>query len=696
MSRKFTRLILIFSIFGWFIFLFLAPKVEATPAATPPATEFIEKVDQTGGQPLSVLKQSETLIVGRPDETTLYDVSTVTAPVEVGLIPNFTALARSGTYLYGNVSGSASQWAVWDITQPPTPIQVSTFQPEGALLAHSEELLIFGDGNPYVPGIVIYSLSSPAAPQRVGDWAGLGVLHAILVGSRLYATTFSYDCDHGLCDTNPSSLFILDLSNPADPTTIGYGPPELSNYGRFSNLIEDGYLYQASPNFGGPDVFISEISQSPAAVTPVFTITLDGFGVQDITVYSDTLYVTNGSATKIFDVTNPEAPQELVTVNEAVTGPVYDQMLFGLSRATIIPYTIPYVPIYDLATPATPTLVHTIFHAAGDWMLEGSDNKSYIVDTNGTPSNPIAYLHTIDRTIPTAPRLVRTDRLNDGIEGSSPIAFDIVQEEYLYVTHFAYYGGGGGVDIYRLPTESTPLTFVRSLNTAIWQTMATDNAFLVQVNSSDQVLDVYDTTNPENPVLAAHLTVEYEGYAELLGEGNYVYLGELDGANVMEGRIFILDVANPAMPRVASVFEAGFFVSYNVSNIEWAVANGYLYYRHQDGLAIADVRDAANPQWTVMPTIPLDFHFAQFYVAGQRLYIVEHPCNNRLWVYSLNNPIRPRLSSYEETLEECNQGAKPYLPGGENFYIVNDYRGLWTYGFIGGESQFLPMLHRSP
>jgi hypothetical protein len=128
MSRKLTWMILIFSIFGWFTFLFLSLKVEATPIGTFHATQFIKKINQTVGQVRTVLKSGNTIIIAHRNVTNLYEGNDFSNPTSIHAIERFTILALVGNYFYGSVEESAT---AWDINQSLTPVYVGTFQAIG-------------------------------------------------------------------------------------------------------------------------------------------------------------------------------------------------------------------------------------------------------------------------------------------------------------------------------------------------------------------------------------------------------------------------------------------------------------------------------------------------------------------------------------------------------------------------------------
>lgn len=694
MRRKIVLLIVIFSAFGWLSFLYSPSPVEATPQGGLPAAEFAEKVDQSGGHVITVLQNNDTLIVAHADLTILYDGSDIQNPTIISKIEGFSARVLSRNYLYGLATASGSTWAVWDIANPLIPVQIGTFETVGRFLAGSADYLIFDESSQYNPDLAIYSLSDPTSPHVVGHWNHYFVRWAELDGSRLYAGAYSLYCDHGICDHIPAHLAILDLSDPANPTHVGNGSITMS--ASWYSTIHNGYLYQRNPDPNGSDsVDISQISIEPATVTPVASIDLDGFYPSGITLYENTLYLTDGIRTELFDITDPTAPAPVATLEEAIVGVVYGNYLYRVWTNDWFDDLRRSVTIYDLTAPADPLAVKTILTAAGDWMHKGANNLLYIADTPYDYSFPNVptYLYTVDISNPDEPSLLRSDPLQPNPNGSSPHQFHVVQDNYLYVTRFAHQGTKDGVDIYRLPTATTPLTFIRTLQIDVWQTAVVDNAFLVQKGIIERELDVYNTEDPENPFRNAQLTIEHRGFGEIMTEGNFAYL--LEGSQVPdERRLFILDITLPGIPRVAGSFDGGFA---NLQEHQWTLKNGYIYYPHVSGLGIADVRNPATPLLTVIDSIPVSLEDPHFYTDGQRLYIMGIACGVQMRIFDLTIPTMPRLSTLMNEAGNCSQEGIPFVsPQGDYFYIADDIYGVRTYQFVDGIAQFLPMLNRAP
>lgn len=699
MIRKLLLLTLLLVAFCFLILGSQPPNVQANPPVEAPTTEFVEKLNQRGGRVLAVFENPSLLVVSRNKLTEIYERSNPAQPMLISRILDFMGYALADNMVYGTW-GYEYPWEVWDLRQPATPTLVGRFEPEGDLVASSDTLLVFRNGSIEEGGLVIYQMVPGALPQRVGVWnENKRVWWAEFVDERLYAGIVSCDIT---CNP-PAPLEIVDLSDPTQPIAIGQGTSEMSDW-RFHRDIEGNYLYQAQRDYGaGATLRISEIIRDPAQVIPISTIGLGGFIPESLVVYENWLYLMNGSeGTKIFDVSNPQAPIEITTVPELVAGTIYGKTLYGIEPLDVsLLGETTYLPIYSLATPDAPTLVNTIFHPAGEWMFRGSNNLIYLIDQS-LYSPYIFYLHTVDITLPDAPQLLRTDVLDNhvdsGSNGYQPFEFHMVNGTYLYAARNTINGQNDGVDIFRLPQDAnTPPTLVRILDVPVFLTAAVENAFLVQDVSWEREMDIYDTSDPENPLLVSQLTIEHDIIREINTDGDFAYVWERS-TPYEDREMFILDISNPAKPFVAGRFDGDFLFP---SEHAFTVANGYMYYRYVldsrvNGLNVADLRDPANPTIATYPIYSEPITAPYFQTDGHRLYISDQHCGTQIRIYTLENPAEPQFASRLHRNRDCSYFSAPLLPYGEQFFLADDYFGLRTYGFVERETLFLPSLYRHP
>jgi hypothetical protein len=142
------------------------------------------------------------------------DVSDVANPVEVGAVPDFTAvdLATDGVHLYATrfwVDTQLYYLHVFDLTDPASPLELSTIP-----VSHHVLELEYANGHLFAPefydtGVHIINVSDPYAPFEDAfypvDWGE----DVWIQGNYAYVTSFH------------QGLLVLDIGDPANPTLAG-------------------------------------------------------------------------------------------------------------------------------------------------------------------------------------------------------------------------------------------------------------------------------------------------------------------------------------------------------------------------------------------------------------------------------------------------------------------------------------------
>ena len=143
--------------------------------------------------------------------------------------------------------------------------------------------------------VSIYDLSNPAIPVRVGYVPNTPGFDVKVWDHYVYAVNGN---TQGMAN-------VIDISDPADPQVVG-------NFPNAHNIFIDdrGYLYTA---FGGFRIY--DLNANPLFPPQIFidtSATVDG---HDVHVIGDTAYFFDTFFdTKIYDISNPSAPQLLGTI----------------------------------------------------------------------------------------------------------------------------------------------------------------------------------------------------------------------------------------------------------------------------------------------------------------------------------------------------------------------------------------------
>jgi len=259
----------------------------------------------------------EFALVGHRTGTYIYDVSTNPHdPIEVGFIPgnisSWRDLKTHGYYCYV-VNESGGGMDIISLENPFNPYKVGSHTSSTAT-AHN---LFIADGYAYLvgsagaaaqtnswQGIIILELSDPENPTEVGRWEETYIHDIFVKNDTAYA-----------CDIYNGSLFIIDVSDKSNPTTMV--EHNYSNYGTHDVWVTDDSRYAVtSDEENGGYVYIFDI-QDFDNINMVATWYPDEPQVQNksahnVEIKDDILYVSYYVyGTRIVDISDPYNPTEL-------------------------------------------------------------------------------------------------------------------------------------------------------------------------------------------------------------------------------------------------------------------------------------------------------------------------------------------------------------------------------------------------
>ena len=253
----------------------------------------------------------EFALVGHRTGTYIYDVSTNPHnPIEVGFIPGAISTWRDlkvhSYYCYvTNETGGGMD--IISLEDPFNPVKVgeytSTFTSAHNLFIADGYAYIFGANND-AGGCRILDLSNPEYPVEVGSWENTYFHDGFVKNDTLYG-----------CGIYIGSLYIIDVSNKSNPTTlVEYN---YSNYGCHAVWVTDDskYAVTGDEEVGGY-VYIFDI-QDFNNINMVATWYPDEPEVQNKSVHNvlikdDLLYVSYYVyGTRIVDISDPYNPTEV-------------------------------------------------------------------------------------------------------------------------------------------------------------------------------------------------------------------------------------------------------------------------------------------------------------------------------------------------------------------------------------------------
>lgn len=390
-------------------------------------------------------------------------------------------------------------------------------------------------------GLYIIDISNPATPTSAGNYDTPGIAQDVTV-----AGNYAY-----VADMN-SGMRIIDISNPAIPTETGF---YVTYYPARGVTIAGNYAYIA--RHGG--LTIIDIS-NPAAPTEVGNCDTQGIGFAVTVAGSYAYLASEDGGLRIIDISNPVSPTE---------AGFYDTPGFALDVMVAGNYA--YVAdgsgglrIIDISNPASPSETGS-YNTEGDSNnVKVSGNYAYVADGN-------LGLRIIDISNPTTPS-------EAGFYMTPGLAVDnTIAGNYAYVADYA-----NGLHIIDTSSPPTPIeTGFYDTPGSVWGvTVAGDYAY---VADGDWGLRIIDISNPATPIETGfYLTPD--SAVDVTIAGNYAYVADLSSG------LRIIDVSDPAAPN-----EAGFFDT-SSSAIDVEIAGNFAYVADlYGGLRIIDVSNPAAP-----------------------------------------------------------------------------------------------------
>jgi hypothetical protein len=248
-------------------------------------------------EPLDLSATGTKVLAGDVDGFRLISVTNPDNPLELGRVDYVIVrgVAAQGTTLYLATSRGLQ---VVDLTRPDGEQLVAV----GADLASAWDLELVGN-RAYIAhddlGLVIYDITTPTAPVKLGSYVTANVLEVRVVGTTAYVAA------------STTGLHVVDVSNPASPAFVGGVDPP----GTATGLdVSGGHAYLASGS-AGLHVISLAVPSSPAVVG-----TLDTAGsAADVRVTGTVAFVADGANLRAIDVSIPATPTQIsaVTVSSA-------------------------------------------------------------------------------------------------------------------------------------------------------------------------------------------------------------------------------------------------------------------------------------------------------------------------------------------------------------------------------------------
>jgi hypothetical protein len=245
-------------------------------------------------------------------------------------------------------------------------------------------------------------------------------------------------------------------------------------------------------------------------------------------------------------------------------------------------------------------------------------------------------------------------------------------------------------NVIKMDDRTSPRMMSTTTLAGAWLPKIDDN-FLYIFNWSSGVLNSYDISNQETPILQSTLSGFSSPYSSFLS-GQYLYVGDSFGLRVV-------DVSNPGRIRLVGSAAAGSGAKYGL-----AVRGGYAYLTDSStgALYTFDVRDPANP--VLANTLPSFTGPREIAISDKELYLIDISANtfNILDIRNATSPtaLSSSVTGISSPAGLAVSGRYAYI-GGSTGITVYDVASstsptfVKTFGSFSGSNHELVLVGRT-
>jgi len=509
------------------------------------------------------------------------------------------SIGAGGVISAGGVTGAGGQIGRWDGSAdgaldgndgallqsdaasdlPHTDASTSACSLVGFYAAANANHVIVNGNYAYVAegssGIEILDIANPAAPTSVGSLPTTNAYRLALRGTDLY-----------LADGN-GGLKVIDVSNPASPQLVATPTLLGSGSGALQTLVlGDSTLYAGYLNLNVFDI------STPAA--PVAKGSLSTTFVEDMALDGNLIYGATAEGLKVFSVLSPTGP---FLAGSSSTSTEWGQAVV-LAPGYAFYGSSSGLTVFDVSTPSTPAVAGSsgVVKSVSGLTLQGS---TLYVSGSGPGlsmmdvSNPRApkLIGKCGETAVASPKSMTIAGPYGFVAGGSggvvilkiPAAFSV--DAGAGGTGDASVpssvDGGAGIDGGGLPTASCGLVGFYPAAGASHVIVSDTHAYVAEGSSGIEVLDI---SNPASPSSVGSLPTTNASRLALRGTDLYV----ADGS----GGLKVIDVSNPANPQLVATPT---LPGYGSSEIQTLALSGNGLYAAYIGLDVFDITSPAAP-----------------------------------------------------------------------------------------------------
>ena len=503
-------------------------------------------------------------------------------------------------------------------------------------------------------GVELYSTSQPTQPPRQSifstpSWA----IEVCLAGDYCYV------------GTQLSGMFILDVSDLANPVQVGHLPATLPCRRIYA---QGSYLYVTYGGQNNRPATIYDISD------PVNPVAVSGWtnNVWDAVPVGDRLYVgLDTAAFSIYDIADPTQPVLLGTT--PATGEISSLLPIGDHVFTLTWSGVDYLDVYADRGTGPWEHVGQATCSFSTQVLRASGNYAYVVGADGLdifdPSHPeggaslLGYYETTFRPMlrqveagggyayvaneawETGDNVIEILDLSDVLH---PQRVNWLLYEWTYPTDFVlrgdllYVADGSGIQVVDVSDPPNPVQVghVNTLGTSFQLAFHDDLLEVAVDNRGLQVFSIAD--DPTTPVSRGHINFDQASYA-------IATMGSLALVLVAGGTLKVADVSDPVHPVEIGQIGGLLFAS----NI--AVRGSIAFVDGDAAIHVIDLSDPTAPVELSQVSIPGG---AEALVAWENsLYVATYTWGMR--VLDIEDPSQPFYLGEVVTGSSC-EGVAVY------------------------------------
>lgn len=567
-------------------------------------------------------------------ELYILDVANKSNPVQVGYYTtttpsSFYSVAVSGDYAYIATNNSM---IIVDVSNKANPVGISRIVSIGDL----RDISVSGDyaylaANSY--GLRVVNISNKSAPTLAGSLALSGITGVDSSGDGYVYATYSAS----------GYLGVVDVSNPASPSLLGYGT---GCTGCNDVIVSGSYAYAA-----GTGISIFDISNKSAPARVGYTLNYAYYYGMDIALSGNRAFIASSAAgISMVDVSNPANPVVIGNYND---GDLVDSQdargVFVSGNYAYLSDAEDGLKIFDISGSfSNPTVLSS--YASSTWsssdMLSVNGNYAYLGDSR--------YVSIIDISDESNPVFIKKFDAGTGNQ------YILAEGNYLYVAKST------GLRIIDVSNKLSP-SIVGNLSTYNGRSIKISGNYLYLADYSAG-MKIIDISDKANPAIAGSLDLGGSLVSDLAVSGDYAYLSISETV----GGLQVVDISNKSAPALVG----GRFNSGPRNKISLDGNYVYLYGTESSKGGVFDVYDISNQQIPVFKKSFRNIIGGSDITAYQDYLIVSSQDNlgGGIMIFDVSDPVN--LYKSNDIRPASTTKSKAHVVAGNFIYYINESGNL--------------------